>query len=130
MSIRLRLTLWYTALLGATLIFFSVLVYSALATNLQAQIVQDSRSQAIAIARAIVNHPHLILADEPTGSLDTETSREILGLLHRYNETRGATVIIVTHDPLVETFNVPLLTLQDGKVVSVADQHALSSSVV
>ncbi len=68
MSIRLRLTLWYTALLGATLIFFSVLVYSALATNLQAQIVQDSRSQAIAIARTISGQIESELATMERGS--------------------------------------------------------------
>jgi heavy metal sensor kinase len=53
MTIRLRLTLWYTALLGATLIFFSVVVYSALATNLQAQILQDSQRQAVEVSTAI-----------------------------------------------------------------------------
>lgn len=68
MSIRLRLTLWYTALLGATLIFFSVLVYSALATNLQAQIVQDSRSQAIAIARTISSQIESEIATMERGS--------------------------------------------------------------
>lgn len=68
MSIRLRLTLWYTALLGITLIFFSVLVYSALATNLQAQIVQDSRAQAQAIARAIGEQIESELASMEDGS--------------------------------------------------------------
>ncbi len=53
MTIRLRLTLWYTALLAATLIFFSVIVYSALATNLQAQVLQDSQREAVAVAAAI-----------------------------------------------------------------------------
>ncbi len=53
MTIRLRLTLWYTALLGATLIFFSVIVYSALATNLQAQVVQDSQREAVSVANVV-----------------------------------------------------------------------------
>lgn len=75
------------------------------------------QKQRVAIARAIANHPALILADEPTGSLDTETSREILDLLFKYNREHGATVIIVTHDPLVETYGVPMITLRDGKVV-------------
>jgi len=78
------------------------------------------QKQRVAIARAIANTPSLILADEPTGSLDTETSREILDLLFRYNRDFGATIIVVTHDPLVEGYGVPLLTVQDGKVVSLA----------
>lgn len=53
MTIRLRLTLWYTALLGATLIFFSVIVYSALAMNLQAQVLQDSQREAVSVANAV-----------------------------------------------------------------------------
>lgn len=68
MSIRLRLTLWYTALLGITLILFSVLVYSALATNLQAQVVQDSRTQAQAIARAISGQIESEMATTDAGS--------------------------------------------------------------
>lgn len=88
------------------------------------------QKQRVAIARAIANKPRLILADEPTGSLDTETSREILNLLHRYNQTHNTTIIIVTHDPTVETFGIPMVTVQDGKVLPVHDQHILSTSSV
>lgn len=75
------------------------------------------QKQRVAIARAIANHPALILADEPTGSLDTQTSREILDLLFKYNHDHRATVIVVTHDPLVETYSVPMITVKDGQVV-------------
>lgn len=74
------------------------------------------QKQRVAIARAVANHPALILADEPTGSLDTQTSREILDLLLRYNQQQGATIIVVTHDPLVESYGVPMVTVRHGKV--------------
>ncbi len=90
----------------------------------KAGVLSGGQKQRVAIARAIANHPRLILADEPTGSLDTETSREILELLFRYNREKGATVIVVTHDPLVEKYGVPMITLNEGKVVPVnADVH-------
>ncbi len=85
----------------------------------KAGVLSGGQKQRVAIARAVANHPKLILADEPTGSLDTETSREILELLFRYNREKGATVIVVTHDPLVEKFGVPMVTLKNGKVVPV-----------
>lgn len=74
------------------------------------------QKQRVAIARAVANHPELILADEPTGSLDTQTSREILDLLLRYNQQQGATIIVVTHDPLVEAYGIPMVTVRNGKV--------------
>ncbi len=67
MTIRLRLTLWYTALLGATLIFFSVIVYSALATNLQAQVVQDSQREAVSVANAVSQQIERDLRKLPEG---------------------------------------------------------------
>jgi putative ABC transport system ATP-binding protein len=75
------------------------------------------QQQRVAIARAIANRPKLLLADEPTGSLDTHTSLEILELLAAYRETNGGTIVIVTHDPLIERFPIVKWTIQDGKVV-------------
>jgi ABC-type lipoprotein export system ATPase subunit len=74
--------------------------------------------QRVAIARALANAPHLLLADEPTGNLDTRTSREIMALLKQLNEEEGKTVIMVTHDPaLAEKYAHRTITLMDGAVV-------------
>jgi putative ABC transport system ATP-binding protein len=74
--------------------------------------------QRVAIARALSNTPHLLLADEPTGNLDSHTSREILGILKNLNEREGKTIIIVTHDaPLADTYANRTITLLDGVII-------------
>ena len=74
--------------------------------------------QRVAIARALSNKPHLLLADEPTGNLDSRTSREILALLKDLNERDGKTIIMVTHDAaLAATYAHRTITLLDGAVV-------------
>lgn len=72
--------------------------------------------QRVAIARAIVNGPSLILADEPTGALDTETSAQIMELLKSMNE-RGMTLIVVTHDDAVAGYCSRKIVIQDGKIL-------------
>jgi putative ABC transport system ATP-binding protein len=72
--------------------------------------------QRVAIARALVNNPLLILADEPTGSLDSRTGLGIMALLQELNRS-GLTVIIVTHDPMVARFADRVLSLLDGRLV-------------
>ncbi len=74
------------------------------------------QKQRIAIARAIVNEPSMLLADEPTGALDSKTSAEILGLFHKLHST-GRTIIIVTHDKDVAAQCQRIVTIEDGRIV-------------
>jgi putative ABC transport system ATP-binding protein len=74
------------------------------------------QQQRVAIARALVNSPRLVLADEPTGALDTETSAEIMGLLQKLNAD-GLTVVIVTHEPDIAAHARRLIRVRDGRIV-------------
>jgi ABC-type lipoprotein export system ATPase subunit len=74
------------------------------------------QQQRVAIARALVNRPVLILADEPTGTLDTKTGLEVLGLLESLNRT-GITIVLVTHDAEIARFARRMISLRDGRVV-------------
>jgi putative ABC transport system ATP-binding protein len=75
--------------------------------------------QRVAVARALSNDPDTILADEPTGNLDSKTSKDIMELLKETNE-RGTTVIMVTHDPLVASYTKRTFQLVDGRIESTA----------
>ncbi|GBF73498.1 hypothetical protein PA598K_01791 [Paenibacillus sp. 598K] len=75
------------------------------------------QQQRVAIARALVTEPSLLLADEPTGSLDSATGREILALFHNLN-SRGHTIIVISHDHQVAEQSKRILSLFDGKLVS------------
>jgi putative ABC transport system ATP-binding protein len=79
--------------------------------------------QRVAIARALSNQPHLLLADEPTGNLDSRTSREIMALLKELNERDGKTVIMVTHDPsLAKQYAHRTITMLDGQIVDAGQE--------
>ncbi len=75
------------------------------------------QQQRVAIARALANNPKIILADEPTGNLDSRIGREIMELLGRLNREAGCTILIVSHDPTVTDYTTRSLHLLDGQLV-------------
>ena len=81
--------------------------------------------ERVAIARAIVNHPHILLADEPTGNLDSRTSEEVMGLFRDLNKN-GQTVIMVTHNPDNCVYADRTIILKDGRVVAEAEEMVAS----
>jgi putative ABC transport system ATP-binding protein len=76
------------------------------------------QQQRVAIARALINNPSILLADEPTGNLDTRTSIEVMGLFQRLNIERGITVLLITHEPDIAEYGTRIVTFRDGQVVA------------
>jgi putative ABC transport system ATP-binding protein len=74
------------------------------------------QQQRVAIARALVNNPSILLADEPTGNLDTRTSIEVMGLFQRLNIERGITVVLITHEPDIAEYGTRIVSFRDGVV--------------
>lgn len=87
------------------------------------------QQQRVSIGRALMNHPALLLADEPTGNLDSKASREILELLKVSNEKYHQTIIMITHDKELALHANRIITIEDGKIISdelVGEEHANS----
>ena len=75
------------------------------------------QQQRVAIARAIATHPPIIMADEPTGALDSKTGRHVLEILHRLHEENGTTVILITHDTDIAATAERIIRISDGKII-------------
>lgn len=82
------------------------------------------QQQRIALARALVNHPAVLLADEPTGNLDTRTSHEIMEIIRRLNREQGVTVIVVTHESDIAAYADRVIVMRDGRILS--DEHQVA----
>lgn len=78
------------------------------------------QQQRVAIARALVNNPSILMADEPTGNLDSKSGKEIMELLLNLNRDKGTTLIIVTHDPKIAEQTQRVIRLRDGKIEEAA----------
>src|SRR5438128_6454176 len=76
------------------------------------------QQQRVAIARALMNNPTILMADEPTGNLDTKTSIEVMGIFQRLNQDRGITVVLITHEHDIAEYGTRVVQFRDGLVVS------------
>jgi len=86
------------------------------------------QQQRVAIARALVNQPAIILADEPTGNLDSQTSNEIMGIMQTLNEQQGITILLVTHEPDIAQYAKRVILFKDGLVIE--DRPVLNRTLV
>ncbi|HMH69794.1 MAG TPA: ATP-binding cassette domain-containing protein, partial [Candidatus Saccharimonadales bacterium] len=93
----------------------------------RARDLSGGQKQRLAVARAIVNEPKVLFADEPTGNLDSTTGAVIEDLLFSYNKTRGVTLIIVTHDPDLANKCDMQINIKDGKIESIRTKEGAKS---
>ncbi|MGO7532693.1 ABC transporter ATP-binding protein [Rhizobium leguminosarum] len=94
------------------------------------QELSGGQQQRVAIARAIVTEPALLLADEPTGNLDTKTSVEIMDLMTRLNREQGITIVMVTHEPDIAAYAQQLLRFVDGKLETEVEHRRRADHVL
>lgn len=86
------------------------------------------QKQRVAIARALANDPDIILADEPTGALDSETGRLIMNIFHKIHETQGRTIILITHEMKLASETQRIITLKDGEIIG--EKSNISKNIV
>ena len=79
--------------------------------------ISGGQAQRVAVARAMIHQPQLLLADEPTGNLDTKSSKDVMGLLQQLNQAEGATILMVTHDPLAASYCQRIVFIKDGQLI-------------
>jgi len=88
------------------------------------------QQQRVAIARALITRPSILLADEPTGNLDTRTSIEVMGIFQRLNQERGLTVLVITHEHDIAEYGTRIIACRDGQIVADKPvQHRRSADV-
>lgn len=92
--------------------------------------ISGGQAQRVAVARAVVTNPALLLADEPTGNLDSKATKDVMGLFQMLNQTQQATILMVTHDPFVASYCKRVLIIKDGtlyqQIVSGGNRRRLS----
>jgi putative ABC transport system ATP-binding protein len=86
------------------------------------------QQQRVSIGRALMNHPALLLADEPTGNLDSENSREIISLLRKFNKENNQTVVIITHDEKIALSADRVITIEDGQITRDSKKEGVMAS--
>ncbi|WP_086329455.1 ABC transporter ATP-binding protein [Candidatus Enterococcus mansonii] len=79
--------------------------------------ISGGQAQRVAVARAMIHQPQLLLADEPTGNLDTKSSRDVMQLLQQLNDVEKATILMVTHDPLAASYCKRIVFIKDGELI-------------
>lgn len=79
--------------------------------------ISGGQAQRVAVARAMIHQPQLLLADEPTGNLDTKSSKDVMQLLQQLNEEEKATILMVTHDPLAASYCKRIVFIKDGELI-------------
>ena len=91
--------------------------------------ISGGEKQRAACARAIIAEPELILADEPTGSLDSNNAHNIMGVMTEFNEKLKATILMVTHDPMIASYCKRVIFLKDGNIINLIERENNAQNV-